>query len=276
MDQTIEILLLGVLQGIAEFLPISSSGHLIISAAALEEWTGKQLPDFLELNIALHLGTLISILVVYWQRIVRLLSEDRRVIGLVVVATLPAVFVGLPLHEIESLKGLLTSPLLTGWMLMVTGAMLLFGSRRPAGELDYTQLSYKKALTIGVVQAVAILPGISRSGSTIVGGLCTGLRRDAAATFSFLMAIPVTAGAVILEGKDLLTEASAGSRDLWASLPLLLGAVVSFVVGVIALHWLIQWLRAGKLHQFAWWCIPLGAAVVMWQMFDTTTTIAAK
>ncbi len=265
MFDWLAIILLGVLQGIAEFLPISSSGHLNIAQAALHDAGGLTLPDSLTVTIALHFGTLLSIIVVYWQRIWRLLGADRRVIGLVIVGTIPAGVVGVALHEwfkvSPSLKAGFTNPALTGLMLFVTGAGLLWSARHSSGQVDYTHMTYRQALCIGLAQAVAILPGISRSGSTIIAGLVTGLRRDAAATFSFLLAIPVTAGACLVEAKDLLAE-SHSSTD-WR--PLLCGAVVSFVVGVLALKWLLSWLRAGRLQDFAWWCLPVGALTCLWQ-----------
>ena len=266
MYEWLEIIFLAVLQGIAEFLPISSSGHLIIAERAMEQLANKRFPDLLELNIALHLGTLGSILVVYWQRILRLLTVDRRVIGLVIVATLPAVVSGLPMHEIPALKAALESPLLTGWMLLVTSCLLIWGSRHSSGTTEYQHLSYGKAFIIGCAQAFAILPGVSRSGSTIVGGLGVGLRRDDAATFSFLMAIPVTAGAVILEGKDVVLDSLAGTRSLGNSLPMIVGIAVAFIVGIVTLRVLLHWLRAGKLHYFAFWCFPMGLLVIAWQL----------
>ncbi|MBL8826330.1 MAG: undecaprenyl-diphosphate phosphatase [Planctomycetaceae bacterium] len=276
MENFLEVVLLGILQGIAEFLPISSSGHLNIAQAALKEFGTHALPDAMTVTIALHLGTLVSILVVYWQRIWRLLSTDRHVIGHVIVGTIPAGVVGVTLHELMKglpvLKESFSSPLLAGCMLLVTGVMLIYTARRTPGDTDYTHMTYRQALIIGLVQAVAILPGISRSGSTIVGGLCVGLRRDAAATFSFLLAIPVTAGACLVEGKDLLFGPSPPE-----SLPVLLaGAIVSFVVGIVALRWLIAWLQAGKLHHFAWWCIPLGILVIVWQCFSEAALSAVR
>lgn len=274
MDNLWEIVLLGILQGIAEFLPISSSGHLNIAQAALAEWGSGTLPDALTVTIALHLGTLLSIVVVYWQRIWRLLGSDRHVIGHVIVGTLPAAIVGVALHEwmkaAPAVKSGFASPLLAGCMLLFTGGMLIYAARRSPGDVDYTRMTYGQAFLIGLVQAIAILPGISRSGSTIVGGLCVGLRREAAATFSFLLAIPVTAGACLVEGKDLWF---GHHGDVPLTL-LLGGAMVSFVVGVVALRWLIAWLQAGKLHQFAWWCIPLGLVVIAWQCWDRTAVLA--
>lgn len=256
----LEVLLLAVVQGVAEFLPISSSGHLIITETLWETATDRDLPEIVMLSIVLHAGTLAAVMVVYWSRIWRLLGEDRRALGLLVVGTLPAVIVGLTIKR--QFGEVLESTLLAGFMLPVTGAMLIAATWLRTGETPYTELSYGRALVIGLFQAVALLPGISRSGATIVGGLVVGLRRDAAATFSFLLALPATAGACILELRDLSSQESS-PLPLWL---LALGAVVSFLVGVAALRWLLAWLAQGKLYYFAWWCIPVGLAVIAWQL----------
>jgi undecaprenyl-diphosphatase len=215
----------------------------------------------MELNIVLHAGTLLSIVVIYWRSIRRILKQDRRAVGLLAVGTLPAVIIGLPLHAWCS--EWLVDPLLAGYMLPLTGLLLLWAKGRRPGDAAYQDLSYGRALLIGAFQAVALLPGISRSGTTIVGGLMVGLRRDAAASFSFLLAIPAIAGACTLELKDLLVSGGTGSP--WGLL--VLGACVSFLVGLAALFWVLNWLERGRLHYFAYWCIPLGLAVVAWQVF---------
>ncbi|HEX4148250.1 MAG TPA: undecaprenyl-diphosphate phosphatase [Pirellulales bacterium] len=260
--QYLQVLLLGIIQGIAEFLPISSKGHLVIGGALLYQFTGQRLPDMIELTILLHVGTLASILVVYWRRVWRLVGPDRRVIGMMAVGTIPAVVLGLPLHEIHAFRQWFSDPLLVGCLLPVTGILLLASSRIKPGDVDYTQMTYRQALLIGCCQALALLPGISRSGTTIVAGLLVGLRRDSAATFSFFLAIPVILGAAVLESKDLLAGGSGEPLG-----PLLLGVLASFVVGVASLKLLLRWLNQGHLAWFAWWCIPVGLAVVAWQRF---------
>lgn len=260
----LRVVLLAALQGLAEFLPISSSGHLVIADALLEcaGWGG--VPDFLELSIVLHAGTLLSVLVVYWRRFWHLLGSEARMIGPLLVGTLPAVAVGLPLHEMEWLKAaLLESPLVAGLMLPVTGVLLLASARCPAGQTEYAQVTYRQALVIGLFQAVAILPGISRSGSTIAAGLFVGLRRDAAATFSFLLGSIATAGACLLELRSMLGRSTGPATP---AAVLVVGLVASFVVGVLALVWLLRWLERGRLKHFAWWCIPVGVAVTVWQV----------
>ena len=257
----LQVAILAVVQGIAEFLPISSSGHLVVLAALMHDGSQETF-DVADVSVVLHVGTLLSIVVFYFHRIAKLLTADRRVAGLLILATLPAVVVGFPIHKWGS-KAILSSPLLAGAMLIVTGLMLLWIARRPEGSLHYSKLTWQKSLAIGFGQAFAILPGISRSGTTISMGLANGLTREAAATFSFLMAIPVIAGAGLLEAKDMF---EAGWQSTTPMHFLLLGAMISFAVGLIALNWLLKCLQKGKLHWFAYWCIPLGASVVIWQL----------
>ncbi|MEX2169459.1 MAG: undecaprenyl-diphosphate phosphatase [Pirellulales bacterium] len=259
----LEILILAIVQGVTEFLPISSSGHLVVADSVLGSLGYGSAPDLLTVNIVLHLGTLLSILVYYWREILRLVGADRRVIPLLIVGTLPAVIVGLPLKKYG--EAMLESPLLSGCMFPVTAAILIWASLRPEGTLPYTAISYPKALTIGLFQAFAILPGVSRSGSTIAGGLGTGLDRRSAGTFAFLLAIPAIAGAGTLELIDLLTEPATTAVNL-NPIHLLLGAGTACLVGLGALSLLIRWVQQGRLAIFAWYLVPLGIAVVVWQL----------
>ena len=255
----LEILILAVVQGVAEFLPISSSGHLVVGAALFDQF-GHPITDKLSVNIFLHLGTLLAILVFYRRRIYVLLKEDRRVIGLLLAGSVPAAVAGLILKR--EFQSSLETPITAGLMFPVTGLILLWAARHQSGSMTCRELGYGRALLIGVFQAFAILPGISRSGATIAAGLACGLRRDEAAAFSFLLAIPAIAGAGLLETIKLLGESSAATPVGG----LALGATVSFVVGLASLWWLIRWLDRGRLHLFAWWVIPLGAVVLAWQI----------
>ncbi len=248
-----EVLVLPIVQGIGEFLPISSSGHLVI----VEALGGRQ-PDP-TYNVLLHFGTLISILIVFYRRILDLLTSDRRVVPLLVLGTVPAAVIGL---TIKATAGeILESPLLAGAMLPITGAIVWWSNRRPEGESGYKDLTWKLTLLIGLFQAFALLPGLSRSGLTIAAGLLVGLRRDQATSFSFLLAIPAICGAMVLEGKDMLTgEIPLPTASQWG------GAAIAAVVGVFALRWLQSWVRQQRLHWFAFWCIPFGIVVVIWQL----------
>ena len=264
----LEIILLAVVQGVTEFLPVSSSGHLVVASALLTALGQPEPQDLLEVSIVLHLGTLLSILVFYWHRVWRLLGADRRVIGLLVVAMIPAVAVGLPIRIFA--KETLESALLAGLMFPVTGAMLLWASRLPPGDRKYTELSYGQSLVVGLFQAFALLPGVSRSGSTIAAGLSVGLERSNAAAFSFLLAIPAIGGAGAYDVLKLLKERGTGeATEAVATTPwpvLAIGFVLSFAVGLGALSWLVRWVEKGRLYYFAWWLIPLGIAVTAWQL----------
>ncbi len=254
----LEVLVLAIGQGITEFLPVSSSGHVVVTAELFHEM-GFPLQQRVTVNVVLHLGTLLAILAFYWRRIVALFGADRRVLGLIAVGSLPAMIVGLPLRLY--LENWLESALLAGLLFPVTGLLLLWGDRQTAGTSVARQLTYRNALAVGVFQALAVLPGISRSGATIVGGLLAGLRRDEAAAFAFLLAIPAIGGAGVLEAWHLLLCPAGRTPPL----ALAAGGVVSLAVGLLSLAWLVRWLRQGHLHWFAWWVIPLGPVVVLWQ-----------
>lgn len=262
------LLILAVVQGIAEFLPISSSGHLIVLGNWLGRLNGTEgpLPDLSDVNIVLHLGTLLSIVVFYWRRVLKLLTDDRRVVWLMFLGTLPAVVVGLPLKMM--FEHLLESPLVAGLLFPVTGILLLMTLRLPVGEIDYRKMTWQDALFIGCTQALAILPGLSRSGTTIAAGLYRGLNRSSAATFSFLLAIPAILGAGVLEGIDIVKDSKPISVPVNH---LLLGVGVSFIVGLGAVWLLNRWLQSGRIQIFAWYCIGLGVVVVGWVLMHGLT-----
>jgi undecaprenyl-diphosphatase len=254
-----QIIVLAAVQGVTEFLPISSDGHLVVLAPILYG-SSEAPPGTAALTIVLHLGTLLSIIVFYFRRVMQLLGEDRRVLGLIIAGTMPAVVLGLPMKMF--FEPVLESVWLAGLMLPVSGLALLWLNRFPAEGKDYRQLTLADALWIGLFQASAMLPGLSRSGTTIATGVTRGLSRPSAATFSFLLAIPAIAGAGVLE----LIKQTVKPSD--APLPVdhaLIGGVVAFVVGIGALWSLNRLLERGRLHWFAWYCMALGAIVLAWQ-----------
>ena len=256
-----QVLILAVVQGVTEFLPVSSDGHLVVVSHWMQEHGGKP-PEVSDLIIVLHIGTLFSILAFYHERIWRLLTTERRVIGMLIVATIPAVIVGLPIKKF--CEPILENVWLAGAMFPVTGAALLYRSYKTPGSVEYPQITPWQSLWIGISQAAAILPGLSRSGSTIATGVGVGLTRNSAAAFSFLMAIPVIAGAGLLQTLDFLEN-----PQLTTPLShMLLGMLVSFLVGLVSLWFLNRWLERGRLHIFAWYCILLGVAVLGWQGWE--------
>ncbi len=252
-----QVLILAVVQGLTEFLPVSSSGHLVIGAACLG--IDAETLDVAEVTIALHVGTLLAILMFYARRIVRILTTDRRLIGLLVWGTLPAVVVGVPIEL--WFEELLESPAIAGAMLLVTGGLLLGLRRLTVGDGADHEATRSDSVWIGVFQAAAVLPGLSRSGSTIYAGIWRGLSPKDAATFSFLLAVPAIAGAAVLKVASMMAKGTS-PQTAWPVLAA--GIAVSFVVGLAALAWLVRWVEQGRIWWFAAWCFPLGVAVLLW------------
>ncbi len=259
----LDAILLGVVQGIAEFLPISSSGHLVIVDALWQELGGSGIgQDSFQLNAALHVGTLFSILVVY-RRDLQKLVRTFRLCWLIAVATLPLVFVALVPSLIDRLETAFHSPLSSGFGLLATAIILLIGQRLERGTHAFDDLPVWGAVLVGLFQALALFPGVSRSGSTIAGGLLTGLRREEATTFSFFIAIPAISGAaVLLIRKIWKSPDGVVAHDL---VVLSVGALTAFLVGTFALRWLLRLVSQRKLHWFAWYCATVGLATILWQ-----------
>jgi undecaprenyl-diphosphatase len=250
----LETILLGVVQGITEFLPISSDGHLAILQAVL----GAKL-DSMQLTVALHVGTLASILVVYAKDLPAVLRQPRICLA-IVIATLPVVAVGFLLKDL--IEQAFAATIWAGVGLCFTAVLLALTRRVERGERTLEQITWRDALIVGLFQAIAPLPGVSRSGSTIFAGLLSGLTREASANFSFLIAIPAIGGATVLYSRELLGSAPGDT----AAGPLMAGMAISFVVGVAALRLLLRLVVRKKLAIFAWYCAVLGTAVIVWQL----------
>ena len=255
-------LILGVVQGVAEFLPVSSSGHLVIADAILRDTAGLAAPrESVTMEIALHFGTLLSILVVFREDLLKLL-KNRRLMMMIVVATIPVGVVGLAFKSV--VESAFRSPLLAGCALIITAGFLVVGRwlQKPEGK-DLTSVSGTMATAIGVFQAIAIVPGISRSGSTIAAGMACGLNRPAAARFSFLIALPAIGGATVLQLKKILLDGEAFTSSLGA---VALGTIVAFIVGLLSLKWLLKVVVADRLHYFGIYCLIAGGATTIWQL----------
>jgi undecaprenyl-diphosphatase len=248
------ILILAVIQGLTEFLPISSDGHLVIASALMGPYAKTH-----DVVVLLHFGTLLSIIVYYRRAVWEVLSVRRRLILPLMVSCVPAFAAGYLLSMY--CRSVLDDALLTGFMLVVTGFLLMAFVRVRGGQTPHTHVTITAALLIGVCQTAALLPGISRSCTTILAGLLFGLRRDAAATFSFLMGVPAIAGATAWQTVGWIR--SPTPLPVW---PMLLAEAVAFVVGLLAIQWLILWLHKGRIHTFAYWVMPLGFAVILWQL----------
>ena len=243
----LETLILGFVQGITEFLPISSSGHLVLGQAIL----GIDQPGN-EFEILVHLGTLCSVLVVFSGDIKSLLfsisSKQAQVfILLILIGTLPAIAIGLGFKEL--LESLFENVTAVGTALMITGIILYGSSFINPQNKDHTFLT---AILIGCAQAVAIFPGISRSGMTISAGLFLGLSPKEAARFSFLLAIPAISGATLLTVFEM-----EGAFPMPITVAMV-AFISSFIVGVIALKWLLGWLEQGKFYYFGFYCFGTG------------------
>ena len=255
-----QTLIQAVVQGITEFLPISSKSHLILVGNLLERWfgTSSTSAETIELIVGLHLGTLVATIVVYWPELWSLRKRHRLLVN-VIVGSIPVAVIGLVFKN--WFEHNLVSPLLVGLGLFITAFFLLAAQRLEINLLELDQMSWLHALAIGCFQVLALFPGISRSGSTIAGGLMVGLSRQAATTFSFLLSVPAVGGVVLLKGIALRHTGSLAMGQL------LFGAVISFAVGIVALRFLIRIVVQRKLHWFAYYCLVLGTVVTAWQLW---------
>lgn len=251
----LQAVILGIVQGIAEFLPISSSGHLVV----LERFFGMTEPE-MTFDIVVHLGSLTAVIVVFWRDIWALLMKPfQKMTGLLIVGTLPTVVVALLFKsEIESL---FRSRFPLALAFVVTGLLLLLADRFTKGDRKEKDMNYLDALVIGCMQAVGIPPGISRSGATITGALARGLDRETAARYSFLLSIIAIAGAGVLQAADIVQEhAVVTSADI---LPLAFGFIASALVGYLAIRLLLRIIKACRLRYFAYYVFAVAAVVLL-------------
>ena len=251
-------LILGVVQGLTEFLPISSSGHLVVAEAAI----GVTTPGVV-VEVVLHVATLLAVVIVYRRRLIRLLvgtlRADRaawRSIGLLAIGSIPAGLVGLLLADL--FERAFHSLLLVGVGFVVTG-LILWSSRRGQERLLDREPTAAGAGGIGFAQALAIVPGISRSGTTIAAALWLGVEPVRAAEFSFLLAIPAVAGAAVLQ----IPQLTGGIESVGAG-PLAVSFLAALGAGVFAIRWLLGLLRSQAFHRFATYCWVLGAITITW------------
>ncbi len=259
MSEFLQMILLAVVQGLTEFLPVSSSGHLVLFQHFLETRQGDVFFD-----IVLHVGTLGSVMVVYWRELKRLLAFDGLALKYILslaVGTLPAVLVGLLAKD--AIEGLFHSPIFAAGGLLYT-AGLLFSTRlaRDQGQAlpdpwEPRALPLGKALVIGTAQALAILPGVSRSGSTIAASLWLGLPRAEAARFSFLLSIPAIGGALVLQ----LASGAGQARSDTASL--VLAALAAFAVGLLAIRWTALAVVQAHFWKFSFYCLVAGLVALV-------------
>lgn len=264
--------LLGFIQGVAEFLPISSSGHLAIAENLLNMSGASDVPEFFD--VLLHLGTLLAVFVAYWEDIRDMIVEfihgvrdlahhttpvpvppARRMILLIIVGTLP-LFAILPIKDL--VEGLANNMYFVGGALVVTGFLLFASDRVKKGRKTERSATLVDVLLVGVAQAIATCPGISRSGTTITAGCFLGFDRKFAVRYSFLMSIPAILGANILSIKD------AMETVVWAEVPVYLaGVLVSAVVGYACIRLLKMIAEKGKFGFFAYYCWAVGVLTIV-------------
>jgi len=284
--ELLKAIILGLIQGIAEFLPISSSGHLAIFKNVL----GFDTDTGLLFDVLLHLGTLAAVFVVFYKDIWELIKEGFAIIGqffkslfgclfkktkwqpvittpyrrfvmMVIVSTIPTGIMGILLEDaINAASATLIVP---GILLLANGIQLLISDRLPDGKLTEADASYRKAAIVGIAQGVATFPGISRSGTTITACLACGFKREFAVKYSFIMSIPAILGALVLELLDFSSEMLSGSDMV----NYLAGTLVSAVVGYVCIKTMLVIVRGKKFKYFAYYCFAMGVFAVLFSIF---------
>lgn len=273
MITALQAAVLGLIQGLSEFLPISSSGHLTIASRLMG--MDPEGGNLLTFNILLHIATLIAVFAVYYKDIWCMIKaffgmlgdiftgkgfsfekdEYRRLVVMLIIATVPAVVSALLFEDLIA-----NPPIwLVGIFLYITAVLLIISDRFKEGNHDFATLSFPRAVGIGVFQAVAVLPGISRSGSTIVGGLFAGLKRENAVRFSFLLSIPAILGALVMDVKDIF---SMGEQGASAGV-IILGMVIAAISGYASIKLLLGVVKKCRLTYFAIYCFIAGTFAIV-------------
>lgn len=262
MPLLLTILILGIVEGVTEFIPVSSTGHLILASELL----GYDAAQWEVFNVVIQLGAILAVVVLYWRTFWAVLvglfqkkPESWRFVRNVMVAFLPSAILGFLL--IKKIDALLGSATVVAWALLIGGvAMLVIEKTAPKGtEKGVADISLGKAIGVGLIQCLAMIPGVSRSGATILGGLSLGIERRTAAEFSFFLAIPTMLGATTLQlirKHDALGAAGAGG--------IALGFVISFIVALVVIKWFMAIVTKRGFAPFAWYRIVVGAAAVAW------------
>ena len=263
----IQAVIMGIVEGITEFLPISSTGYLILSADVMGFWTKDKVDLFV---VVVQLGAILAVIYDYWGRLWQALMglitgksdtmSNPRQLGLsLIVATIPVMILGFTFAD--EIKTYLFNPITVAIMLIIGGLLIFYVENRPKTIIAHEaeEVSIKTALMIGLFQCLALIPGTSRSGATIIGALWLGVSRKASAEFSFFLGIPVIVGAGLL---DLLKhhEVLASSED-W--LVLGIGTLVSFIVALLVIRWLVAWVSQRDFKVFAWLRIITGIVVLV-------------
>lgn len=260
----LEALILGLIQGLTEYLPVSSSGHLAIGAKLF----GLSGEENLAFTVAVHVATVLSTLVILWKEIVWLFkgffkfkwNDEMKYMVNILISMIPVAIVGFLFKDtVEEIFG--SGLLIVGICLLVTAALLAFAYFAKPRQKE--KISMLDAFIIGIAQAVAVLPGLSRSGSTIATGLLLGNKKEKLAQFSFLMVIPPILGEALLDVLKMFKGSADATTSSIGILPLAVGFVTAFVVGCLACKWMINIVKKGKLIYFAVYCFIVGAVCVL-------------
>ena len=253
----IQAIILGVVQGLTELLPISSSAHLFLIPWALD-WN---IPEYFD--VALHAGTLLAIGIFFFKDWIELIvggyklaikkekSFEGRMFWYIVAATIPGGIIGFLLDHFA--EDILSQPLIIGIALMVMGIILYLVDKNAKSETEYKNLSFKQTFIIGVSQALAFIPGVSRSGITMTTGRFLGVKREAVAKYSFMLSAPIVLGATIFKIKDFVFN-----------IPFFAGVFISFVVGIFVIKFLLEYLKKGSFKIFAIYRVIIGLLVLIW------------
>ena len=263
MSSIFAAILLGIIQGLTEFLPVSSSGHLEITTFILEHFGSEGLPEEnILMTVVLHAATALSTLFIFRDEVAQIFrgllqfkwNEEFRFSLKIIISMLPAAIVGILFDEqIDALFG--GRILLVGSMLIVTGLLLFVADK---AKNTTQSVGFRQSLIIGIAQVIAILPGISRSGATISTSVILGIDREKAARFSFLMVVPLIFGTM---AKDILSgEIAAESAAL---IPLIAGFVAAFITGLIACKWMISLVKKSQLKYFSYYCFTIGILAII-------------
>lgn len=255
----LQALFLGMVQGLTEFIPVSSSGHLVI----FQHIMGIK-ESALTFDVMVHMGTLVAVFAAFWEDILAILKKPfSKLTYLIVVGCIPAALMGYFLQPL--FEKAFTSLLVVGLGLLITGTILMVSERIAERSLNMKEIretGYGDVLFIGLLQGIAIVPGISRSGSTIAGGLLAGLERTWAARYSFLVSIPVILGAGLVKLKDVSANPGNGSMA-----PYLVGFVTAALFGYVAIKIVMRLVRDGRLSIFSYYCWGVGTAVIIASFF---------
>lgn len=248
----LEAIILGILQGLTEFFPVSSTAHLILSRW-LFNWSG--IIGTLTFDVALHTGTLFSLILYFWKDWVDIITKRRRLLGLIIIASFPAGIAGLLLNDI--IEKNLRSPYVICISLVLIGIFML-ASEKMFRHKNVEEITLVDSLIIGIAQAVALIPGVSRSGITISTGLFRGLEREESAKFSFLLSTPIIAGATLLHARKLINGNVDYDFQIFTA-----GFLTSAIIGLAAIKFLLNFFKKHPLNIFAYYRFVLAGVIIV-------------